>query len=811
MASRALLKTYFETGDFPTEAQFATLIDSLLHIDEDSSEFGRSVLSAASAVAVKTLLALENVDNTSDANKPLSSAAVAALALKADAADLGTAAFLDVPASGNAASGEVVKGDDTRLTNSRTPTGGAGGVLSGSYPNPGFAVDMATQSELDGHIADTSNPHSVTAAQVGLGNVDNTSDADKPLSTEQAAADAAAVAFAIQRANHTGTQSIATITGLQTALDGKVDENSAITGATKTKITYDAKGLVTAGADATTADIADSADKRYVTDAQLTVIGNTSGTNTGDQTDISGNAATATALETARTINGVSFDGTTNITVAAAAGTLTGTTLAANVTASSLLSAAGGTFGTAAFTDVEDYEVPLTFGDGLTRTGNDIDVDTVQNIAKLSNLTSNGLVKTSGGDGTLSIATANTDYLGVPGGSTEGDILYYNGTTWTRLARGNDGQVLKSTSSSIQWDTDAGGMTNPMTTEGDLIVAGASGTPTRLAVGTDGQVLKVVDGVPAWDTDSTGSGSLPGTPAEGDLVYFDGADWVRLAIGTAGQVLAVNGTADAPEWVAAPAPASAKYIVQEAHSGLSGEQSLGALTTGLLKNTVTGSTGVLSTASAGTDYLDVPGSSAEGDLLYRDSSAWTRLPRGTDGQVLTATASSIEWAAAAGGGGGTLTLARFSALDNQPPTSNYATFDTRNSIAVLDFDAGTAESAVFVGIIPEGADFSTGIAVRIVWMATSATSGDVIWTSAFERGNTDLDADSFATGIDSSAATTNGTSGIPNVTTINHSGAEIDGLAAGDLFRLKITRKAADGADTMSGDAEIIAVEVRQR
>ena len=59
--------------------------------------------------------------------------------------------------------------------------------------------------------------------------------------------------------------------------------NSAITGATKTKITFDSKGLVTAGADATTADIADSLNKRYVTDAQLTVLGNTSGTNTGDQ------------------------------------------------------------------------------------------------------------------------------------------------------------------------------------------------------------------------------------------------------------------------------------------------------------------------------------------------------------------------------------------------------------------------------------------------------------------------------------------------------------------------------------------------
>ena len=58
--------------------------------------------------------------------------------------------------------------------------------------------------------------------------------------------------------------------------------NGVITGATKTKITYDAKGLVTAGADATTADIADSTNKRYVTDANLTTIGNQSGTNTGD-------------------------------------------------------------------------------------------------------------------------------------------------------------------------------------------------------------------------------------------------------------------------------------------------------------------------------------------------------------------------------------------------------------------------------------------------------------------------------------------------------------------------------------------------
>ena len=63
---------------------------------------------------------------------------------------------------------------------------------------------------------------------------------------------------------------------------GAVAANTAITGATKTKITYDSKGLVTSGSNATTSDIDDSADKRYCTDAQKTVIENTSGTNTGD-------------------------------------------------------------------------------------------------------------------------------------------------------------------------------------------------------------------------------------------------------------------------------------------------------------------------------------------------------------------------------------------------------------------------------------------------------------------------------------------------------------------------------------------------
>lgn len=57
----------------------------------------------------------------------------------------------------------------------------------------------------------TAAPGDYSKSDVGLGNVDNTSDANKPVSTAQAAADAAVQAAAIQRSNHTGSQTASTI------------------------------------------------------------------------------------------------------------------------------------------------------------------------------------------------------------------------------------------------------------------------------------------------------------------------------------------------------------------------------------------------------------------------------------------------------------------------------------------------------------------------------------------------------------------------------------------------------------------------
>lgn len=157
-------------------------------------------------------------------------------------------------------------------------------------------------------------------------------------------------------------------------------------------------------------------------------------------------------------------------------------------------------------------------------------------------------------------------------------------------------------------------------------------------------------------------------------------------------------------------------------------------------------------------------------------------------------------------------LFAWTATANQPPASAYATPDTRNSHPVLDFDADTDESAIFGGVLPRHYG-GGGITVMIAWMASSATTGDVVWNTAVERHDddtTDLDADSFATANAATATTASG-SGEVQYTEIAHtSGAQMDSLAAGESFRLKITRDANHASDTMAGDAELLRVEIRE-
>jgi len=148
-----------------------------------------------------------------------------------------------------------------------------------------------------------------------------------------------------------------------------------------------------------------------------------------------------------------------------------------------------------------------------------------------------------------------------------------------------------------------------------------------------------------------------------------------------------------------------------------------------------------------------------------------------------------------------------------PPTSNYATLDTRGSGHwVLDFDAATNESTLWADVLPRNYA-GGGLTVTVCWMSTGATSGDVVWQGQFERHQDetdDLDSDSFAA-AQSATGTAAGTNGAVQYTGITFTaGAQMDSLAAGEHFRFKLIRNAADAADTMAGDAEVLSVEIRE-
>jgi hypothetical protein len=198
-----------------------------------------------------------------------------------------------------------------------------------------------------------------------------------------------------------------------------------------------------------------------------------------------------------------------------------------------------------------------------------------------------------------------------------------------------------------------------------------------------------------------------------------------------------------------------------------------------------------------------PGTPSNGDLWY-DSTA----------NELTARINGANVALGAGGGSGTAFELLFSTLGNEPPASNPATPDLRNSHPVLDFDGSTDEEAVFSGVLSN--DYGGGgLTIDTFWAFTSATSGSLRVQTAIERidaSSLDIDADSFAS-FNSAGGTAPGTSGhVIKVTVTHASGAEMDSLAAGELFRLKIRRDAdgTSGTDDIATDAELVYATVRE-
>ena len=120
-------------------------------------------------------------------------------------------------------------------------------------------------------------------------------------------------------------------------------------------------------------------------------------------------------------------------------------------------------------------EVPLTFATGLTRTVNAVAVNQTQNISKLSNLTTNGFVKTSGSNGTLIVADiTGSDITGssLPANIVSSSLTSFGATpnigTATATSLTASGNVMSS-GGGIGYATGNGGIVTQLTNKSTAV------------------------------------------------------------------------------------------------------------------------------------------------------------------------------------------------------------------------------------------------------------------------------------------------------------------------------------------------------
>jgi len=194
----------------------------------------------------KSHVGLGNVDNTSDANKPVSTATQTALDLKASTSDLSTHASDTTSIHGIADTNELATKDyvTTAVGNATIDQTGQGGVgITWNVATEAFDIDDTvatltgtqtfTNKTLTSPVINT--PTGITKSDVGLANVDNTTDANKPVST----ATQTALDLKAPLASPTFTGTVSGVTATHVGLgnvDNTSDANKPVSTATQTAL-----------------------------------------------------------------------------------------------------------------------------------------------------------------------------------------------------------------------------------------------------------------------------------------------------------------------------------------------------------------------------------------------------------------------------------------------------------------------------------------------------------------------------------------------------------------------------------------------
>ena len=182
-----------DTGDYATKTDVNNLADDLATVTNQVGEQGEAINGLNSVVTNLS-------NNKADKSDSLFGYGITDAYTKEEVNGLVSSAFhykgskasvLELPEEGNII-GDVWNVLDTGANYAWTGTEwdklSETVDLSGYYTKDEVNNNFSTKSDVNAHIANTKNPHNVTKSQIGLGNVDNTADVDKPISTLQQSA-----------------------------------------------------------------------------------------------------------------------------------------------------------------------------------------------------------------------------------------------------------------------------------------------------------------------------------------------------------------------------------------------------------------------------------------------------------------------------------------------------------------------------------------------------------------------------------------------------------------------------------------------